>query len=190
MTQLNVMRNFARQLVHWLYPHLGANGLLGLGLCMVALAGFIYARGAAEESDLLQAKLEIAHARMTQLQASPPPSSRPSERLKRFETWFPATDTAVRDLRKIFLAARHSGVELSKGEYNQAAIDNSGGLQRYDVILPVKENYGAIKRFVGEVLNEIPHANLAELRVERPDSAEDEVDTRVHFVLYYRTPAT
>jgi len=36
------------------------------------------------------------------------------------------------------------------------------------------------------VLNKLPHASLDELRVERPGSAAEQLESRVHFTLFYR----
>jgi hypothetical protein len=47
-----------------------------------------------------------------------------------------------------------------------------------------------VKNFIALVLNELPHASLTELRVERQAAGANELDTRVHFTLYYRGHAT
>jgi len=188
MSRLNVARNAARSAAHRVHLRLGANGLLGAGLLALALVGLLYARQAQQEAARLQVELDQARSRAAQVHTAPAVNVEPAERLSRFQQWFPTVDTSARDLRRIFHAAQQSHVVLAKGEYSLSPIDGSGGLQKYDVVLPVKENYAAVKGFVAEVLNELPHASLAELRAERPASAADEIDTRVHFTLYYRTP--
>jgi hypothetical protein len=39
---------------------------------------------------------------------------------------------------------------------------------------------------VADVLNKLPHASLDELRVERPGAAAEQLESRVHFTLFYR----
>jgi hypothetical protein len=190
MSALNVWRNVLRRVAHRVHARLGANGLIGIALVAAAAIGLAYAQRAQQESAQLQAQFDQARSRAAQVSATHVESHGPGERLARFQNWFPPVDTTTADLRKIFRAAQNSHVTLYKGEYNLTAIDGSGGLQKFDVILPVKEHYGPVKGFVADVLNELPHASLAELRVERPAAATDELDTRVHFTLYYRGHAS
>lgn len=182
MSNVNIAINAGRRLAHRIHVRLGANGLLGAGLLVTAAIGLAYAQKAQQESMQPPAHAEVGNPHTD--------SAAPGERLERFRNWFPSADTSTTDLRKIFHAAQASHLSLARGEYSMTAIDGSGGLQRFDVILPIKERYVAVKSFVAQVLNELPHASLAELRVERPAAATDELDTRVHFTLYYRTRAT
>jgi hypothetical protein len=190
MSALNIALNEGRRMAQRVHVRLGANGLLGVGLVAIAVIGLLYAQRAQDDAVRLQAEAEHARTRVAAAAAHPVENLAPAERLARFQNWFPTVDTTTNDLRKIFRAAQTSHLELSKGEYSLTPIDGSGGLQKFDVILPVKEHYGAVKSFVADVLNELPHASLAELRVERQAAGADELDTRVHFILYYRTRAT
>jgi len=188
MSQINVARNAARLLAHRVHLRFGANGLAGAALVVLAVVGLVYAQQAQQESAQLQERAAQARAEATRKPATPAvDTAAPAERLARFQNWFPPANTATTDLRKIFRAASSNHLDLARGEYNLTAIDGSPSLEKFDVIFPVKEHYGAIKSFVADVLNQLPHASLAELRVERPASANDELDTRVHFTLYYRT---
>ena len=190
MSSLNIALNEGRRIAHRVHLRLGANGLIGLGLAVLAVVGLLYAARAQQEAAQLQAQAEQARSRAASLPAPAAPAIPPGERLTRFQNWFPTADTSTADLRKIFRAAQASHLVLARGEYNLTSIDGSGGLQKFDVILPIKEHYAGVKSFVAEVLNELPHASLAELRVERPAAAADELDTRVHFTLYYRARTT
>jgi hypothetical protein len=113
----------------------------------------------------------------------------PKERLRQFQAWFPSGSTASADLRKIYQAAAKHHVSLNKGEYSMSNLEGSGGLEKYDVIFPVKNGYADLKGFIAQVLNTLPHAALTEMRAERPASMVNELDARVHFTLYYRMPA-
>lgn len=190
MSRLNLTLNAGRRVALRLLGRFGANGALGAALVLVAAGGFWYAQLAHEDSQRLATEAAAARARAAQVKVRPEDLVPAGERLAQFQKWFPSSDTATGDLRKIFAAARDSHVDLARGEYAMTPIDGSGGLQKYDVIFPLKEHYAPIKSFVAAVLNELPHASLIELRVERPASAADEVDTRVHFTLYYRNHTT
>ena len=184
---LSLTVNTLLRAAHRIHLRLGAIGLLGIGLLAVALVALVYASQAQREAGEMQAQADKARARMAQLDQKRVVLGSPAERLTRFQNWFPPVETTTADLRKIFRAAETSHVSLSKGEYSLTAIEGSGGLQRLDVILPVKEHYGPVKSFVADVLNALPHASLAELRVERPGSTADQLESRVHFTLFYRT---
>lgn len=190
MSGVNVFLNAAHRSAHRIHARLGANGLIGIAMVAVAVVGLGYAVRAQQEAAQLQQQAEQARARAAAAPAPVVAVLPESERLARFQKWFPTSDTNTADLRKIFRAAQASHLELVRGEYTLTTIEGSGGLQKFDVILPVKEHYAGVKSFVADVLNELPHASLAELRVERPAAATDEVDTRVHFTLYYRVRTT
>ncbi len=190
MSTLNIALNEGRRAAHRIHLRLGANGLIGVALAALAVIGLLYAARAQQEAAQLQAQAELARSRAATVVAPVTPVLPAGERLARFQNWFPTADTATTDLRKIFHAAQANHLTLARGEYNLTTIDGSGGLQKFDVILPIKEHYAGVKGFVAEVLNELPHASLAELRVERPAAAADELDTRVHFTLYYRARTT
>ena len=190
MSNLNVALNAGRRIAHRVHVRLGANGLLGIGMAVLAVAGLVYAWHTQQEAEQLQAEAETARARAAAAPPKPVEVLPAVERLARFQQWFPTADTNTADLRKIFAAAQTSHLNLARGEYSFTAIDGGGGLQKFDVILPVKEHYGAVKSFVADVLNQLPHASLAELRVERAGASADAIDTRVHFTLYYRARTT
>jgi hypothetical protein len=190
MSQLNVLHNQARLLALRAQKRVGINGIAGGVLAVAALTAAVLAQ--LNAADLANLNQKIAEAR-TQLATQPVRTVvedlGPKERMRQFQAWFPLAGTAPADLRKIYQAAVKNHVALSKGEYSMTNIDGSGGLQKYDVIFPVKNNYGDLKGFVAQVLNTLPHAGLTELRAERPASMVNELDARVHFTLYYRTPA-
>jgi hypothetical protein len=190
MSELNIALNAGRRIAHRVHVRLGANGLLGIVMVLAAIVGLGYAIHTQREATDLQAQAETARSQAARVTTPPVVVLPANERLARFQNWFPSVDTSTTDLRTIFKAAQASHLTLTRGEYALTSIDGSGGLQKFDVILPVKEHYGSVKSFVADVLNQLPHASLAELRVERPAAATDELDTRVHFTLYYRAHTT
>jgi len=165
---------------------LGTAGLAGIGLLVAALAGWVLTTRAHQQTQWLSARTEQVRARVAQLGEPKAPEHTPAEQMARFQQWFPSSDHSTADLRVIFAAAQSAHVELARGEYSVRPVEGSGGLERFDIILPVKEHYAPVKTFVAEVLNKLPHASLDELRVERPGSAADQLDSRVHFTLFYR----
>jgi hypothetical protein len=182
MNRVNVALHALHRLWHWLQATLGTAGLAGAALLLAAALGLLLATRAQQQTEWLSARTEEARARVAQLAPRQEEHS-PAEQLARFQQWFPPATQSTADLRVIFAAAQAAHVELARGEYSVRPVEGSGGLQRFDVIFPVKT-------FVAEVLNKLPHASLDELRVERPGSAADQLDSRVHFTLFYREKAS
>jgi hypothetical protein len=189
MNRLNLALHALNRLGRWVQFRLGAAGVVGIGLLLAAGVALVFATNAHHETEWLSAATEQARARVAQLGATHTEEHNPAEQLARFQQWFPLAEQSTADLRVIFTAAQSAHVELARGEYSVRPVEGSGGLERFDVILPVKEHYAPVKAFVADVLNKLPHASLDELRVERPGSAADQLDSRVHFTLFYREHA-
>ena len=188
---INVALHALNRLGRWVQLRLGTAGVAGAVLLIVAGIGMTFATRTHREAEWLSAAAEQARARIAALGSTHPVEDRtPAEQLARFQQWFPSAQQSTADLRVIFAAAQAAHVDLARGEYSVRPVEGSGGLERFDVILPVKEHYAPVKAFVAEVLNKLPHASLDELRVERPQSAADQLESRVHFTLFYRERAT
>lgn len=190
MNQVNLGLHAMNRSWHWVQFRLGAAGVLGAGLLLAAAIGLAFATRAHRETEWLSTRTEQARARVAQNATVHTEDHSPAEQLARFQQWFPLAEQSTADLRVIFAAAQSAHVDLAKGEYALRPVEGSGGLERFDVIFPVKEHYAPVKTFVAEVLNRLPHASLDELRVERPGSATDQLDSRVHFTLFYREHAS
>jgi len=191
MNRFNLALHASHRFARWIRFRLGAAGIAGVVLLVVAAMGMAFATRTHKEAEWLSAAAEHARARLAQFGAAHPAEEHtPAEQLARFQQWFPPASQSTADLRVIFDAAQAAHVDLARGEYSVRPVEASGGLERFDVILPVKEHYAPVKAFVADVLNKLPHASLDELRVERPGSAADQLESRVHFTLFYRERAS
>jgi hypothetical protein len=187
MNRLNLLLHATNRFGRWVQLRLGTAGIAGAVLLLTAGIGMLLATRTHRETEWLSAAAEHARARIAQLGSRHVVEDRtPAEQLARFQQWFPPAGQSTADLRVIFAAAQAAHVDLARGEYSVRQVEASGGLERFDVILPVKERYAPVKAFVAEVLNKLPHASLDELRVERPGAAADQLESRVHFTLFYR----
>ena len=99
---------------------------------------------------------------------------------------FPGFVQSADDIASIFAQARDSNLTLGSAEY-LVMTDANAHFARYQVLLPVKDQYGAIRRFLASVLNNVPNAALREIHVERPAVNGNILDARVRFELIYRT---
>ncbi len=177
---------------HWLAlrwntrPALGAAGAAGLALLALAAAAAWLAPRMEAQTEALAAQTAAERARRHGERASLP--SDPAAQLAQFRAWFPTPDRNVDDLRRLFRIAREQRITLARGDYSTARRPDLG-LATYDVVLPVRASYGGVRAFVAAALNELPHASLKDLRLDRSTAAgvaKDTVDARIHLTLTYR----
>jgi len=94
-------------------------------------------------------------------------------------------DQIVMDL---FKAAADAGVNLDKGEYKPAH-DRAGRFDTYSIVLPVRGDYGSIRRFCESVLLTTPYAALDDIRFERTSASESTVKATLRFTMFVRAQA-
>lgn len=189
MNRFNFWLHALKRLARGIQSGVGTAGIAGIALLAAAGVGLVLAGRAHRQTERLTAQTGQAHLRVARQGLAHVEDHTPAEQLARFQQWFPLPNRSTEDLRVIFAAAQAAHVDLARGEYSLHSIDGSGGLERFEVILPVKEHYAPVKTFVAEVLNKLPHASLDELRVERPASGAEQLESRVHFTLFYREHA-
>lgn len=54
-----------------------------------------------------------------------------------------------------------------------------------EATLPLTGSYAGVRRFVAEVLNELPHSALESLQIERATAQAKELQATARFVLFY-----
>ena len=160
---------------------LGRTGLAALIVFAVAAAAAWWAPRLQDETAALRVQTEVEGARVRARALDRPLD--PTTQMAQFREWFPPPGRNVEDLRTIFRVAKRQQVQLVRGDY-VAARQAETRLATYDVVLPVRANYAGIRAFVASVLNELPHASLADLRMER--ASGDLLDARIHLTLFYR----
>lgn len=161
----------------------GLAGFIGAALLAAAATTAWLAPRMHDETRDLQAQIEAARRRMAD-----PVAARPLDaagQAAQFRAWFPRSSQSDEDLRALFRLAADHRISLLRGEY-AAAVRRDAQLASYDVVLPVRAAYPDVRGFIAAALNALPHASLAELRLERGASTADIVDARVHLTLYYR----
>jgi hypothetical protein len=86
-------------------------------------------------------------------------------------------------IRILFALSRKTGLTLSQAEYK--LVEDKNGLYRsYQILLPVKGSYGAIRQFCEKTLLAIPFASLDEMSFKRETIASDALEARLRFTLY------
>ncbi|WP_322025301.1 hypothetical protein [Burkholderia sp. BCC1977] len=166
-----------------------AFGLPGLaGILMLGAAGITYAALAGVESDTraMQAPAGAVRAARGHRPADAHGAAVDATTLDTLPTLFPRFSQSADDIASIFEQARDSHLTLGSAEY-QVTTESGARFARYQVLLPVKDQYGAIRHFLASVLNNVPNAALQEIHVERPAVGSSILDARVRFELVYRS---
>jgi hypothetical protein len=162
----------------------GAAGIAGGALLSLAAATVAYAPVLRDDAEVLQAEVEALRAQLQSAQrASRPTGSGQAEALR---SMLPTLDMGTRDLRTVFATASRHRVELPKGDYSLNHSEDGSGVARLEVVLPIKDRYVTIKAVIAELLNELPHASLSELKMERSAANVNLLEARVRLTLFYR----
>jgi hypothetical protein len=163
---------------------LGAEGVVGGLLLVVAAAAVAYAPFLRDDAKTLHADVEALRTSLQSANRTRVPSDRGQAETLR--TLLPPLESGTRDLRTVFAAASRHHVALPKGEYTLHRAEDGSELARLDVVIPIKDRYATIKALIADLLNELPHASLGELKMERSTASADLLDARVRLTLHYR----
>lgn len=166
---------------------LGWPGIVGLGFAAYAAMFFATAVVPAQTGlEQLRQQAAAREALVAQLAREGGSDAQgPESRLTRFYAFFPQQDTAAAWLEKIYAAAGKQALGLQTGEYRFVP-DGSGKLGRYEITLPVKGPYVQVRKFIADVLTEIPVAALEDVRIRRDTIGSDVVEAKIKFALYLR----
>lgn len=168
--------------------YLGAPGLAGLLLIVLALAvflGFILPaqmkleRTASTVADLQNRhRSELAGPVTRVLPAESGPAS--------FYKLLPSEQSAVKLLRKIYQSANKESLSLTQGEYKFTR-EKAGHLGSYQIILPVKGDYIQVRKFIAKVMNALPTAALDGVSFKRETIGSSELETKIQFTIFFGT---
>ena len=103
--------------------------------------------------------------------------------LDQFYRLLPAKASAPDWLRIIFSAARAQALGLEQGEY-KITVDRNGRLLAYEIGLPVRGSYVQVRKFVADVLDQIPAIALDEIVIKRETVNESRIDASIRFTLF------
>ncbi len=159
--------------------HLGRPGALALLLLAVAATLQWQVR------PLLQRDAQRLEARRTALASTPEPrGSVAGERGPLSAADIPSARQRGRDLELLVATAQRAGLGLERADYSLGAA-TAGALTRVEATLPLTGSYAGVRRFVAEVLNELPHAALESLQLERANAQAKELQATARLVLFY-----
>jgi hypothetical protein len=159
---------------------LGLPGVIGLALLVVVVA-FYFGGLLPAEAERGELRSELAHRARKATTA--PAAREPQDLLGEFYGHFGPPAEALAALRTIFDAAAAEGVAVDLGEY-RVTREPASRLLRYQIVLPLKARYPAVRRFVARALNDVPGLALDDLSLRRESAAASSLEARVRLSLY------
>jgi hypothetical protein len=111
------------------------------------------------------------------------------ERLQAFYRALGEAHYAEQQIKTLFAVAAKTGLNLDQAEYRDG-VDKYGQFRTYQVTLPIKGTYGAIRQFCEQVLLVIPFASLDQVDFKREAIANNVVEAKLHFTLYLAEPSS
>jgi hypothetical protein len=165
---------------------IGYTGPAALLLLLVAVAIALWLPRLHRDLQRTQAEVSDRTARLRTRGAVPLPEPSGEERLAQYIEAFPMPTQMAADLGAIYASAGRNKLALAKGEY-QLKAEPGSPFVTYVVTLPVHGEYGIVKAFAANVLRDLPHASLDELRLSRDTAEAEMLDAVVRFTLVYRS---
>jgi hypothetical protein len=165
---------------------LGAGGLVGLALLVLALGAFlilvrplhIQAQAQQQRIDQLRAAAQAVVA--TPVTAVPDPVAA-----------LPPDSSAAATLGELEQLARAHDFELTRGQYSIATVNTGGAdadrLARWQMVFLVEAGYPELHAFVAAALERLPNLTLDEVKLKRERIEDTELQTELRFSLFVET---
>jgi hypothetical protein len=110
----------------------------------------------------LQLRRDIAQTRRGE--ARPAPTL--EMQLKAFYGQFPSLNRSDEWMAKIYAAADRQRIVLASGAYRLTGAE-TGNIQRYQITLPLRGSHVQIRRFLSDLLTEVPALSLDDISFKR-----------------------
>jgi hypothetical protein len=104
-------------------------------------------------------------------------------RLAAFYGYFDRPERLTDHLGALYAAGLQAGIEFKRAEYRLASSPERR-LDRYQIVLPVRGSYPAIRGFIAETLRALPTASLDQVQFQRREVGEAAVDAQLVFTLH------
>ena len=159
-------------------------GVVGLGLLAFCLA-FYWSALLPAKARLVEMQQQASSlgARLAHMKTQPQQLVTPETQLAAFYHFFPDFAATPDLLEKLYGAAEASGIVLEQGEY-RVVPGKEDKLERYQVTLPVRGTYPAVRKFLGRVLADLPAASLDSVSFQRQKVGDMTIESQIKLTLY------
>ena len=132
----------------------------------------------------LQLRRELAQNRRGELKPAPGGEMQ----LKAFYGQLPSLNRSDKWLAKIYAAAERQQIVLETGAYRLAGAE-TGNIQRFQITLPIKGSHVQIRRFLSDILTEVPALSLDDVSFKRETIDLKVVNAVIKLTLFLGAPA-
>ena len=172
--------------IRWLAHRLDWRALAGALLAVLAVAFYFYS------VQPLESRLLAVEQRWRNVQdrtgrpkfAAP---AQPKVQLADFYGRLPEVKQAPEIASRLHLYASNAGLTLERGEYRPQA-DAAGKFIRYQIVLPVSGSYTQVRRFLGEVMRDLPGLALDGISFRREAPGSSQLQAELRFTAFLRRP--
>ncbi len=164
---------------------IGLPGWVGLALVLAsAVAWWGVATPMRDEARQLDADSTTLERRVRERAATQAPVVLSAQQqLAEFERRFSDEKSLTDSLARLHAAARRQGVQLDKAEFKLVS-NAREPLSRYTMVLPVKCDYRALRRFTRDAVRELPGLAMEEVSLRRADARSPQLEVQLRFVLF------
>ena len=128
----------------------------------------------------------VARANAEQALRAAPPAPAPARndaRLAQFYDALGESRYAEQQVKTLFAVAAKNGLTLSQAEYKLTK-NAAGRFSAYQITLPVRGSYTAIRRFAEQTLLAIPFASLDQMQFRRDAIGNNVLESRLRLTVY------
>ncbi len=155
-------------------------------LCVAGAAGLqwlvphLRAQEQAQQRDLQRVRQALHGAAEAPLPAPPPLAE---ARLAAFHDTLGEKDYAEQQVKTLFAIAHKNGLSLAQAEYKWS-FDKNSKTHAYQIRLPVRGPYAAIRQFCEQTLLAIPFASLDEIGFKRDAVGSEVLEAKLRLTLF------
>ena len=169
---------------------IGLPGWVGLALglaCAIAVGALVEPRYT--DAQQLDASSDLlAQRAASRAMSTAATDATPQQQLAAFEQRFAGERSIAPFVARLQAAAQRRGFVLDQAEFKLTS-EPAEPLARYSILLPVKADYRALRRFTHDALQEMPGLALDEVNLRRSDPKSPLLEAQMHFVLFLTKPA-
>lgn len=168
----------------------GWHGILGLAILLgspifyAAMVMPMQEQIASLKAAQLQLRRDIEQTRRGEEKTAPTGEMQ----LKAFYGQFPSLNRSDEWMAKIYAAAERQNIVLASGAYKLTGAE-TGNIQRYQITLPIKGSHVQIRRFLSDLLTEVPALSLDDISFKRETIDLPAVNAVIKLTLFLGGPA-
>lgn len=160
----------------------GVIGGAGLAMCLVLY--FSAVQPARQRLDTARSSTASLQQRIAQAGHPSNGSVRSlDEQLAAFYQLFPSEHDATDSVGAIAAIAQRDGLRVQQAEY-KVERDKTGRLIRFQMSLPLKGDYQAIRSFLSHLRAELPIVSLEQVQFDRQKVGDPLVDAKIRLVIF------